>query len=191
MNGRFRKLKAAVDSARLEGYCDSALKDNPSGLPSAWLVLEQKDDIHSLLHSMRSIGARMATMTVYRPDAAKFPDMHEIAYHMVLEGMPVTVTVRLEKDDFLPSATRIFPNLDWDERELMELTGVEVRGHPNPRRLFLDKSIESGVFDRLVPYSEMTNVTSGDAVWQRVREQSDAAEIRRRQNPDSHVRRNK
>ncbi|MET0068438.1 MAG: NADH-quinone oxidoreductase subunit C [Candidatus Thiodiazotropha sp.] len=191
MNERFLELETAVEKARLGGHCGSILKYNPSGLPSAWLVLEQKDDIHSLLHSLRSIGARMATMTVYRPDAAKFPDMHEISYHMVLEGMPVTITVKLNKDEFLPSATRIFPNLDWDERELMELSGIEVRGHPNPRRLFLDEKIESGVFDRLVPYSEMTNVTSGDAVWQRVREQSGAAEIRRRRNPHNTVRRNK
>jgi NADH:ubiquinone oxidoreductase subunit C len=191
MNDQYAKLESVLASSGLDEHCEVSLKHNPSGLPSAWLLLQRKDDIVGLLESLRSIGTRMATMTVYRPDAAALPDTHGVSYHMVLEGMPITISLRLDKDDFLPSAARLFPHLDWEERELMELSGVEVRGLPNPRRLLLDESIEAGVFDRLVPFSEMTNAMDGDAVWARIREYGDAAAARRQAQPDSFGRREK
>ena len=73
----------------------------------------------------------------------------------------------------------------------MELTGIEVLGHPNPRRLLLDESIEAGIFDRLVPYSEMTNAANQDALWNRIRQDTGVAEKHRQETPDAFGRRTK
>ena len=191
MNENYQALESAITSATLSGAYKMELRHNPSGLPSAWLALEDKDDISEALEQLRAISTRMATMTVYRPNADIEPDTHEVAYHMVLGGMPVTVTVVLKKVDCLPSAAKHFPNLDWEERELMELTGIEVAGHPSPRRLLLDESIEAGIFDRLVPYSEMTNAANQDVLWNRIRQDTGAAEQRRQETPDTFDRRTK
>ena len=42
-----------------------------------------------------------------------------------------------EKDPWVPTVVGIYPTADWHEREMMELFGIEVRGHPDPRKLLL------------------------------------------------------
>jgi len=64
----------------------------------------------------------------------------------------------------------VFRNADWAEREFRELYDIEVLGHPNPARLFVDRSLEPAVFERLIPYSTISNGASGQELWRRVQE---------------------
>lgn len=163
-------LERMIESAGFE--CAPSFKSSPSGLLSAWVNLKDSSEIIRFATELKSLSCRLATVTVYRPDGKSDPDLHEIAYHFLFEGMPVTVKVSLRKDEELPSITPVFINADWEEREMMELANIKISGHPNYRRLFLDESIEAGVFDRYVPYSEITNAGNHDAVWKRIKEES-------------------
>lgn len=145
-------------------------RDNPSGLTSAWVDLDTPAALPRLAEALQANGARLGTTTVYRHDVAGAPGDHTIAYHFVLGGMPITVKVRLAAGAVLPSVTPLFPNADWEEREMMELTGIAIGDHPDPRRMFLDESIEAGVYDRYVPYSDFTNAARHEEIWQRVRD---------------------
>ncbi|WP_057461189.1 NADH-quinone oxidoreductase subunit C [Pseudovibrio sp. POLY-S9] len=152
---------------------------SPAGLASTWMQFAQPSQFFEFATKMYEVGCRLATVTVYRPDPKGAPERHEFAYHFMLEGLPLTVRVIVEAGETLPSVTSLFPNADWEERELMELSDVVVTGHPDPRRLFLDESVDAGVFDRYVPFSELTNLANADGVWNRIREESrakDAAE---------------
>lgn len=116
-------------------------------------------------------GARLMTVTAYRND--KFGRMqmegHEIAYHFDLDGVVVTVSVCLpDNPPRVPSITPWFKNADWNEREFAELYGIVLEDHPNPRRLFLDKSIDAAILDRLVPLSTMMNGASTTTLWEKV-----------------------
>jgi NADH:ubiquinone oxidoreductase subunit C len=181
VNDSFDQLQTLVTELGLGAACQPQLKTNPSGLPSAWMALASPEDLPRFALALSKIGGRLATTTVYRPNPADAPGTHELAYHMLLDGLPITAKVTLQQGQGSASIARLFPNADWEEREMMELGGVKITDHPNPRRMFLDETIEVGVFDRYVPYSEFTNAADHNAVWARIKEESCQARKRKQE----------
>jgi hypothetical protein len=58
----------------------------------------------------------------------------------------------------------------------MELYGMVFSGHPNPRRLFLDKSIDPAVLERLIPFSTLANAASTQELWSKITAAAKAGE---------------
>ena len=55
----------------------------------------------------------------------------------------VRVKLRLGQDDLsYPTISDVYPTADWHEREIMEMFGVTVTGHPQPVRLLLHEPFE-------------------------------------------------
>jgi hypothetical protein len=50
----------------------------------------------------------------------------------------------------------------------MELYSVVVRSHPDPRRLFIDPSIENAVLERLIPFSTLVNSATTKGLWEKI-----------------------
>ena len=165
-----QSIGIALVKAIGEGRFDFDCKRLDGRLQTVWVNIRRAEDILSVARAFRAAGARLATMTVFRPKPSEAPGFHTIAYHFVFEGTPVTVKVPLHQGEDLPSITPIYRCADWEEREMMELSSISMGGHPNPKRLFLDESLDAGIFDRFVPYSELTDLPNHDAVWTRIRE---------------------
>ena len=112
---------------------------------------------------------RLMAITAYRTDKYARVEGREISYHFDLDGVALTVGVCVDEEPpRVPSLTPWFHNADWNEREFMELYGITVEGHPNPRRLFLDKDIDSGQLDKLIPLSTMMDGASTKTLWEKV-----------------------
>ncbi len=95
--------------------------------------------------------------------------MHSACYEFVLKGVVYGVTVNMDAEHpSVPSITTIFANADWHEREMMELYGVNVTSHPNPRRLFLDEELDKGLLGDIVPLSIMMNGSTSNDLWERI-----------------------
>lgn len=62
-----------------------------------------------------------------------------VIYHIdCRNGVLLNLRLKLPKEDLkLPTVTDIFPGAVFYERDLMEMLGVKVEGHPDPRHLFL------------------------------------------------------
>lgn len=91
-----------------------------------------------------------------------------VAYHFDVAGVTFTCTVTLDRERrTVPSITPLLKSADWLEREMKESYQIEVQGHPNPHRLFLDESIDLPA-DALVPLSEAMSGTSTSTLWERV-----------------------
>lgn len=134
-----------------------------------WVKLCESQSLLVLAPRLASAKARLMAITAYRADKYARIEGREIAYHFDLDGVVLTVTVCVHSEPpRVPSITRWFHNADWNEREFMELYGIEVDGHPNPRRLFLDQNVESGQLDRLIPLSTMMNGASTKTLWEKV-----------------------
>lgn len=64
----------------------------------------------------------------------------EVVYHLsrMLEAQVVRVRTRVSRrGGAVPTVSDIWPGASWPERELMEMYGVTVEGHPDPRNLLL------------------------------------------------------
>ena len=102
----------------------------------------------------------------------RFTRLREIDVHTC--GLPpetatsrMTVTLNGEWPT-VPSITPLFANADWHEREMMELYGIQVTGHPNPTRLFLDEELDAGILNEAVPLSIMMNGACTTDLWERI-----------------------
>jgi len=80
-------------------------------------------------------------------------DKVEINYHFTinfgyqLEEIQITFRVTIPKNDlWVPTLTDIVPATIFSERELREMTGIEIEGLPDKRHLFLTKDFPDGVY---------------------------------------------
>jgi NADH-quinone oxidoreductase subunit C len=146
------------------------------GVSTGWCQLLEPDSILKAAQALASLEARLSMVTAYLSQAAQLRGVRELAYHFDLDGTTLTVAVELPLAGAqIPSLTAIFRNADWNEREFMELYDIQVTGHPDPKRLFLDASIEPAAFERLIPYSTFSNGASSKALWEKVRAGSSGA----------------
>lgn len=134
-----------------------------------WLRLAVRDTLPEAARLLAEGGARLATVTAYDPVREPGVPRQEIAYHFDVRGTTLTVTVVLDVEaPSVPSITPHFRNADWNEREFMELYAIDVPGHPDPRRLFLDERIDAGIMNQIIPLSTMTNGASTQDLWERI-----------------------
>lgn len=166
------------------------------GVVTAWCTLASADDLLSAGRLLKQMGARLSTVTVFQPKAAVVPKpkegeeaqplptflggtpqdgkTYEIDYHFDLDGDTLTVTAHVATGGSIDSLTPLYRAADWPERELMELYALVVRNHPNPKRLFIDESIEPAVFERLIPYSTLVNSAASKSIWEKIMAQTGA-----------------
>jgi len=71
-----------------------------------------------------------------------------VIYHLDCgDGVLLNLKVPLPKNDpRLQTVTDIFPGAVLYERDLMDMLGVKVEGHPDPRRIFLPEDWPAGKY---------------------------------------------
>ena len=156
---------AALAEEKEGGHWTKDAFDNDYG----WYHLSTPKSLLKAAGRLAAEGARLTMITAYNTrqpvDAAQ-----DVAYHFeVGRGTLYTLTVSLDQEcPAVDSITSLFPNADWHEREMRELYGVQVDGHPNPRRLFLDETLEAGLLGEAVPLSIMMNGASTTDLWEKI-----------------------
>jgi hypothetical protein len=188
-------LKARIEVAAPGGIGWTGTT-NAHGVTTIWCELADPADLLPVGGLLKALGARLSTISAFQPKPPEPEDedddeddeeaeeaappnslggvvidgkSYEIAYHFDLDGDTLTLVVFLAADAAaVRSLTPLFRNADWTERELMEVYNVRVEGHPNPRRLFVDESVEAGVLERLIPFSTMVNAASTKELWEKI-----------------------
>lgn len=182
--------------ARLEASASEVLRltetIDTKGVATLWCELGDKADLLAVCQALKAMDARLLTISVFQPtppedeeddgDAAGekaapvslggIPidgESYEIAYHFDLDGTTLTLQVFLPAGDAsVASLTPVFRNASWSERDFMENYSIAVAGHPDPRRLFLDDSIEPAALERLIPFTTLVNAASTKALWEKI-----------------------
>jgi len=100
---------------------------------NVWLEMGKAELIPTLKH-LKAIGlARISSITGV--DTGK---NIEVIYHFIHKKKTLNIRVSLnKKNPAVESITKIYPGANLFERELSEMLGVEVRNHPNLKKLFL------------------------------------------------------
>ncbi len=182
------------------GGCAFSQTTNARGVTVAWCELADNADLFAAATLLKEMGARLSTISALQPrppedddeddDDAKAKDApppvalsglpidgktYQILYHFDLDGSTLSLSVFLPVDaGTVPSLTPLFRNADWPERELMEIYNLRIVNHPDPRRLFLDESIEPAVLERLIPFSTLVNAASTKSLWEKIIEHKEA-----------------
>lgn len=131
-----------------------------------WFTLKSPDLIVRAAEILRTAHARLAIIAAFGGEK-DMKRMHGACYEFVLAGVVYSITVNMDRDHpSVPSITSIFNNADWHEREMMELYDIDVVNHPNPRRLFLDETLDKGIIGEVVPLSIMMNGASSSDLWE-------------------------
>lgn len=69
----------------------------------------------------------------------------EVLYHFVTEGVSLNLRAAVPKgDERIDTITPVVPAAILYEREIMDMFGVEIVGHPDPRRLILPEDWPEG-----------------------------------------------
>jgi Ni,Fe-hydrogenase III component G len=81
----------------------------------------------------------------------------EVLYHFTIERINLLISVRVKLDRNTPeidSLAPVFKGVNWIEREMNELLGIEFRGHPEMKRLLLSDQWPEGVYPLRQDYEE-------------------------------------
>jgi NADH-quinone oxidoreductase subunit C len=168
--------------------------NDAKSVTTAWCTLASGADLLPVASLLKTLNARLSTITVFQPKAAELPPVeegqepppfptflggapqdgktYEIDYHFDLDGDTLTVTVHVPAGGEINSLTPLYRAADWPEREAMEMYSLVVKNHPNPQRLFLDPSIDNAAFERLIPYSTLVNSAASKSLWEKIMAQT-------------------
>jgi NADH-quinone oxidoreductase subunit C len=126
---------------------DGSVEPAPSadGMPALYLAREHVvDDCRALRDTPSLRFAFVPDMTAvdYMPREPRF----EVVIHMASLGVAgfgdtpkrLRVKVRLPGNDpRMPTLSGVWPAMNWAEREVWDLFGIEFEGHPDMRRLLM------------------------------------------------------
>jgi NADH-quinone oxidoreductase subunit C/D len=118
----------------------------PDDTPTLWLQRDQLQDVLAhlrprfpMLLDLFGVDERLRE---HKPDAAAD---FSVVYHLLnlddREELRLKVAVDAT-DASVPTATGVWPNANWYERETWDMFGVEFSGHPNLRRILLPPTWE-------------------------------------------------
>ncbi len=130
--------------------------------------LPNSEMIYQIALLVSHFKGRVITITPYLHGEEESNKVLSIAYHFDIQGITMTCTISLR--DCLrevKSITPVLKSADWNEREMQETYHIRVLGHPNPKRLFLDESINL-TDNTMVPLSVAMSGASSQTLWEKV-----------------------
>jgi len=89
-------------------------------------------------HLCRKSSARLVSL--FADDARAEADVFHLYYVFALDSTHGFVILRVpvpSENPVFTSLTNALPSLNWQEREVQDLFGIKLQGHPNPRRCAL------------------------------------------------------
>jgi NADH-quinone oxidoreductase subunit C len=113
-------------------------------------IEEFRDEVHIFIKTEQIVDAltllrdkydfellSALTASDYWPQQS--PRFHVI-YQLSSIARNLTLQLRVPLDGNnpkLPTATRVYQVANWRERELLDMFGIEIEGHPDPRRILM------------------------------------------------------
>ncbi len=138
----------------LRGTFVSAIVATPparDGIPTLWIVRDQIYDVlrqlklsvaspYRMLYDLTAIDERMRVHRDGQP-----PSDFTVVYHLLSfdRNEYIRLKVALAHDDLhIPTITSIWPAANWYEREIWDMFGIVVDGHPHLTRILMPQTWE-------------------------------------------------
>ena len=137
-------MKAYIDAsllAVLKEKFPSVEYDSEATQPAVYVPAAELVAVLSFLRGdERFAFARLENLT-----SVDYETYFEMVYHLFNwnTGAWITVKVKLDHErPTVPSATGVFPGVEFEEREVYDLMGIGFTGHPDLRRILLTDDFE-------------------------------------------------
>ena len=88
----------------------------------------------------------------------------DVVYHLLSPRKNLRIRVKVETDEAtpVPSIIAVFPGANWFERELYDMYGVLISGHPDMRRLLTDYGFDGHPLRKDFPLTGFVEVRWDD-----------------------------
>lgn len=116
-------------------YVENYLKTlKPKIEKNTYWIVSDKKKIKKLLKELKHIGVLRLT-AITGNDLGR--DM-EVIYHLIHKEKVINIKILADKKtNRIESVTDIYPGANFMERELHEMFGLDIKGHPNLKLFFL------------------------------------------------------
>ncbi len=137
MSEKLTKSKDIISASRAGGLvANSEIKNDTIILHTS------RENLTNLLLSLRDEGS-LSFNQLIDITAVDYPEREErfeVIYQLLSLKNNVRITVKTSVDEkaSMPSATSVFGDANWLEREVWDMYGVKFKGHPDLRRILTD-----------------------------------------------------
>ena len=119
------------------------------GIPTAWVPGERLPDVlrflkagiarpYRMLYDLTAIDERLRTHRADQP-ASAFTVVYHLSSFERNGDIRLKVALHGERSN-LPTITDIWPSANWYEREIWDMFGIQVAGHPHLRRILMPET---------------------------------------------------
>lgn len=136
------ELTAAELVEQIQSKYDGELTEaNASSETGAWIGVPS-ENVQQMARFIMDNWAPVHLSTITGNDRG---DTIDVIYHFVLEGVGLNLRASVSKKvDEIDTITAIVPAAIIYEREITDMFGVVIAGHPDPRRLILPEDWPEG-----------------------------------------------
>ncbi len=140
-----RPAFGVVEELRAKFGDSLLLQATHDDMPTIWVERAQLLDVlmflrtlpkpYVMLYDLSAVDERLRTHRAGLP-----PSDFTVFYHLlsIERNSDIRIKVALKESDVnLPTATKIWPNANWYEREVWDMFGITFTGHPHLRRILM------------------------------------------------------
>ena len=138
--------KDDIKNKTVESVAEDLKKHFPSAVESVEVITKdtviyvRKEDIKKVLSHLKDNVGLNYLFSICGVDYPEREQRFDVVYHIrsLLKDIQLTIKAKVEDGKAIASVYDLFKSAIWFERETYDMFGVEFKGHPGLKRIFMD-----------------------------------------------------